>query len=55
MRRAANVLSKQYQTGDKGWSSRFGVWRRGLKTPHVKKSSYEMLHTALEVKVSCSD
>jgi hypothetical protein len=33
---AANILNKQSQTADKGWSSILGL-RVGLTTPHLKK------------------
>jgi hypothetical protein len=35
---AVNILNKQSQTADKGWSSSLGLGK-GLTTPHCKKKS----------------
>jgi hypothetical protein len=37
IQRLMNVLNKQLQTANKGWSSRLWVEQWGLKTPQCKK------------------
>jgi hypothetical protein len=46
---AANILNKQSQTADKGWSSSLGVGR-GANNPHRKKvMRYEMFQSASDL------
>jgi len=48
----ANILNKQLQIADNGWSSSGGVgWAgKGLTTPHCDNPAcYKMLHRALEL------
>jgi hypothetical protein len=43
---AVNILNKQLQTSDKGWSSSFGVRRGANNAPLKEPACYEMLHRA---------
>jgi hypothetical protein len=50
---AANILTKQSRTADRGWSSSLGVGQ-GLTTPTVKRLiCYKMLQRASDQKNGC--